>query len=272
MRGTTPSDSAVGPIRAGHGFDGARLAEYLAARLPGFGAGLAVQQFRGGQSCPTYRLETAGKRYVLRRKPPGRLLPTAHAIEREFLVLRALAGSAVPVPEALLLCEDPAVIGTPFYVMAEVPGRIFWDLTLPDVAATERAALYDAMNATIAALHRLDPVALGLGDYGRPAGYVARQIERWTAQYRASETETIPAMERLIAWLPAHLPPDTAAALVHGDFRLDNLIFAADEPRVVAVLDWEVSTLGDPLADFAYHCMMWRLPPDAFQGLRGVDL
>lgn len=265
-------DAETGPVRESHRFDVARLEGYLVAHLPGFAGPIDVRQFRGGQSCPTYQLRTERAAYVLRRKPPGKLLPSAHAIDREYRVLSALANTGLPVPTARLLCEDPDVVGTPFYIMDYVPGRIFWDLALPGMTPPERAGIYDAMNEVMARLHAVDQVAVGLGDFGRPSGYVARQIERWTKQYRASETETIEAMERLIEWLPENLPAEEEVALVHGDYRLDNMIFHPTEPRVVAVLDWEVSTIGDPLADFAYHCMLWRLPPDAFKGLRGLNL
>lgn len=229
-----------------------------------------LAQFKGGQSNPTFLVETPDGRYVLRRKPAGTLLPSAHAVDREFRVMQALAGSGVPVPRVHALCTDAAVIGTMFYVMDCVPGRILWDPHLPGMASSERAALYDDMNRTLAALHEVDVAAVGLADYGRPGGYIARQLDRWTRQYRASETEPIEAMEQLIAWLPRHQPADTGTRLVHGDFRLDNLVFAQDAPRVVAVLDWELSTLGDPMVDFAYHCMAWRLPPSV-RGLGDLD-
>ena len=209
---------------------------------------------------------------MLRRKPAGEVLPSAHAVDREFRVLRALHGTEVPVARPLALCTDPDVIGSMFYVMDYVDGRIFWDQSLPGLAPAERGALYDAMNATIAALHRLDWQALGLADYGRPGNYLARQVARWSKQYRASETEPIEAMDRLIDWLPAHLPAREVPALVHGDFRMDNLIFHPTEPRVLAVLDWELSTLGDALADFGYHAMSWRIPPNGFRGIGGLDL
>jgi aminoglycoside phosphotransferase (APT) family kinase protein len=208
---------------------------------------------------------------VLRRKPPGKLLPSAHAVDREFRVISALAG-AFPVPRALLLCEDETVIGTPFYLMEYVEGRIFWDPTLPGHTPRERAAIFDEMNRVLALLHSVDYAARGLGDYGKPGNYFSRQIDRWTRQYRASETETIEAMDRLIEWLPQNIPPGDETCLVHGDYRLDNLIFHPDAPEIVAVLDWELSTLGHPLADFAYHLMSWRLPPGVFPGLAGRDL
>jgi aminoglycoside phosphotransferase (APT) family kinase protein len=237
-----------------------------------------LTKFPGGQSNPTYLLEGAEEaegvtsRYVLRRKPPGPLLPSAHAVEREYRVMQALAGSGVPVPRVHLLCEDPSVIGTAFYVMDHVEGRSLWDPSLPGMSPPERAAIYDEMNRVIAALHGVDFAAAGLADFGRPGAYLKRQVERWTKQYRASQTEPIAAMEQLIEWLPAHLPNADETTLVHGDFRLDNLILHPTEPRILAVLDWELSTLGHPLADFAYHCMTWRVSPGDFRGLKGHDL
>ena len=252
--------------------DAARLEPWLEANVAGYRGPLEIARFQGGQSNPTFRLTTPGATYVLRRKPAGEVLPSAHAVDREFRVLRALHGTEVPVARPLALCTDPDVIGSMFYVMDYVDGRIFWEQSLPGLAPAERGALYDAMGATIAALHRLDWQALGLADYGRPGNYLARQVARWTRQYRASETETIEAMDRLIDWLPAHLPAREVPALVHGDFRMDNLIFHPTEPRVLAVLDWELSTLGDALADFGYHAMSWRIPPNGFRGIGGLDL
>ena len=254
-------------------FDAAALSDYLRAHLPDAQGPLRVEQFKGGQSNPTYMLTAAnGRRYVLRRKPPGKLLPSAHAVDREYRIMRALAGSGVPVPGMHVLCLDESVIGTPFYVMDFVDGRIFWDPLLPGMQPAERTAIFDEMNRVIAALHSVDYTALGLADYGRPSQYIARQVARWSQQYRASETEPIDAMDRLIAWLPAHIPPGDETAIVHGDYRLDNVIFHPTEPRILAVLDWELSTLGHPLADFAYHCMAWRLSPGQFRGLIGGDL
>jgi aminoglycoside phosphotransferase (APT) family kinase protein len=241
-------------------FDGARLAAFLLPRLPGFTGPLAVRQFKGGQSNPTYLVETPTRRYVLRRKPPGKLLPSAHAIDREFRLIGALAVQGFPVPQPYLYCDDPSVIGTPFFLMAHVEGRVFWEPHLPEASAAERAAIYDAANATLARLHRYDPAALGLADFGRGENYVARQVERWSRQYRASETEPIDDMERLLAWLPAHLPPPAPVRLVHGDYRLDNIIVAPSEPKVAAVLDWELATLGDPLADLSFNLMAWDMP------------
>jgi aminoglycoside phosphotransferase (APT) family kinase protein len=242
-------------------FEATRLEAYLAARVPGFAGPLTVRQFKGGQSNPTYLLETPQRKYALRRKPPGKLLPSAHAVDREFRVISALSAQGFPVAAPIVYCDDPDVVGTAFYVMSFVAGRVFWEPQMDGCTPAERGAVYDAVNATIAQLHSYDPAAIGLGDFGRGESYVARQVERWSKQYRASETETIDEMERLIAWLPAHLPPAGPVRLVHGDFRLDNLILAPDAPRVLAVLDWELSTLGDPLADFSYHLMKWHMPP-----------
>ena len=266
--------SELKEVSARHRFDVDRLAAYLAQALPGFAGPLQVRQFQGGQSNPTYLLTTPQRHYVMRSKPgpAAKLLPSAHAIEREFRVMRALASQGVPVPEVLLLCEDESVIGRAFFVMAHVDGRVLWDPALPGMAAAERSAIFDEMNRVIAALHRVDVEAAGLGDYGRAGNYFERQIGRWSRQYRASETAPIEAMNRLIDWLPAHVPPGDETAVVHGDFRLDNLIFHATEPRVLAVIDWELSTLGHPLADFSYLCMAWHIPPGAFRGLAGLDL
>jgi aminoglycoside phosphotransferase (APT) family kinase protein len=256
-------------------FDVKRLETYLAARMPMFSPPLSVRQFKGGQSNPTYLLDTPTRRCVLRRKPPGKLLPSAHAIDREVRILRALHGHHFPVAEPLLYCDDETVVGTPFYVMGFVEGRVFWEPQMPGCDPAERAQVYDAMNATLARLHSFDPAALALADFGRAENYVARQIERWSKQYRASETEKIVEMERLIAWLPAHVPPAGPARIVHGDYRLDNTIIAADSPKVLAVLDWELSTLGDPLADFTFHLMQWHMRPDEGAGvgsLVGRDL
>lgn len=249
-----------------------KLGAWLRGRLPRWEGAITLQPLAGGQSNPTYLVRAGEERYVLRRKPFGDLLPSAHAIEREFRVMQALADTAVPVPRMHLLCEDTSVIGSSFYVMDFIEGRVFWDPSLPGMAQEQRAAIYDELNRVISALHAIDPAAVGLSDFGRPGQYLRRQVDRWTRQYRASETERIEPMERLIAWLPAHLPDSEASTLVHGDFRIDNVIFHPVEPRVVAVLDWELSTLGHPLADFAYHCMAWRVTPDEFRGLRGHDL
>ena len=252
--------------------DTGRLTEYLRALGHDVDGGLTITAFTGGQSNPTYRLDLGSRSYVLRRKPDGVLLPSAHAIEREYRVINALASTEVPVPRVHVFCQDATVIGTPFYLMDFVEGRMFWDPTLPGMEPRERAALYDELNRVIAALHRVDVTTVGLSDFGRPGHYIARQIERWTQQYRASEAEPIYAMERLIEWLPAHVPSEDETSLVHGDFRIDNVIFHPTEPRIIGVLDWELSTLGHPLADFAYHCMSWRVTPDEFRGMAGHDL
>jgi aminoglycoside phosphotransferase (APT) family kinase protein len=255
-------------------FDAGRLEAYLREHVVGFAGPIVVSQFKGGQSNPTYLVETPLRRYVLRRKPPGKLLPSAHAVDREFRVIGALHAQGFPVPEAMLYCADESVVGTAFFVMSHVEGRVFWEPQMPASHPAERAAVYDAMNATLARLHSFEPAAIRLGDYGRGENYVARQVERWSKQYRASQTEPIEDMEHLIAWLPEHLPPAQPPRLVHGDYRLDNMILAPDEPRIDAVLDWELSTLGDPLADFSYHLMQWHMPPsDAGTGsLVGEDL
>ncbi len=269
---TNSSDTTS--VREAHRFDEARLAAYLGARLTGFGGAMSVRQFPGGQSNPTFLIEAAGRRWVLRKKPPGKLLPSAHMIEREYRVISALADTGVPVPKAALLCEDDSIIGTPFYVMEFVEGRVFVDPTLPGLSADERGAIYDSMAETLARLHLVDWRAAGLGDFGRPENYVARQIARWSKQYEASKTADIPAMDCLIEWLPSHIPAREETTLVHGDFRLGNLIFHPREPRVVAVLDWELSTLGHPLSDLAYNCMLYRLPPDlpTVRGFGDIDL
>jgi aminoglycoside phosphotransferase (APT) family kinase protein len=261
------------PVPERQRFDVAALERYLRAHLGHFEGPLAVEQFRGGQSNPTFLLTAAdGARYVLRRKPSGALLPSAHAVDREFRIISALHGSAVPVAQPLLLCTDESVIGTMFYVMSYVAGRNFWDPTLRDASASERSAIYDEMNRVMVALHSLDYAAAGLADYGRPGNYFARQIARWSKQYRASETERIEAMEKLLTWLPANIPPLEETALVHGDYRLDNMIFHPREPRMLAVVDWELSTLGHPLADFSYHVMLWRVGAGEIRGLKDVDL
>ena len=260
------------PVQERHRFDVERLAQYLSANVEGFAGPLQVGQFVGGQSNPTFLLVTPGRRYVLRRKPPGKLLPSAHAVDREYRVITALRQANIPVARSWVLCMDDNVIGTAFYVMEYVDGRVLWDQSLPGMSRAERAAIYDEMNRVIAALHKVDYHAIGLDDYGKPGNYLERQISRWTKQYRASETEKIEAMEKLIEWLPQHIPPQDETSVVHGDYRLDNVIFHRTEPRILAVLDWELSTLGHPLADFAYHCMYWRLTPGEFRGIGGLDL
>jgi aminoglycoside phosphotransferase (APT) family kinase protein len=250
----------------------ARLEGWMRDHIDGFRGPLAAEQFEGGQSNPTYKLLSGAGPYVLRRKPLGHLLPSAHAVDREYRVMRALAGTAVPVPKVFALCEDDAVIGSAFYVMEFLGGRIFWDPRLSGLAPAVRRAMFDSMNSAIAALHSVDHLAVGLAEFGRPGNYLARQIGRWSRQYQASETELQPAMDQLIEWLPRHLPPEGEPRIVHGDYRIDNLIYHATEPRVIGVLDWELSTIGDPLADFAYHAMAWRVTPELFRGLAGIDL
>ena len=265
-----PADTR--PVSLQHAIDLERLAAWLETRVAPLAGPLEAAQFKGGQSNPTYLLAAGAQRYVLRRKPPGKLLPSAHAVDREYRVIRALAGTGVPVARALAMCEDESVIGTAFYVMEYVGGRVFWDPRLPDLAVAERRAIHDEINRVIAALHGVDPGAVGLGDYGRTGEYIARQVSRWSKQYQASETEKIEAMDNLIAWLPENIPAAEETRIVHGDYRIDNVIFHSVEPRILAVLDWELSTLGHPLADFAYHCMVWRIPPGVFRGLGGLDL
>ncbi|HTH28615.1 MAG TPA: phosphotransferase [Sphingobium sp.] len=260
-------------VREGYAFDVDGLARWMAAHVEGYAGPLTVEQFKGGQSNPTYKLVTPGRNYVLRRKPPGKLLKGAHAIEREARVLQALGGQGYPVARIHGLCTDDDVIGTWFYVMDHVDGRIFWDATFPGIDRAERPAYFDAMNAAIAALHGIDPDAAGLGDFGRPGNYFARQISRWTRQYQEdAEAGRDADMDWLVDWLPANIPAQESTAVVHGDFRCDNMIFHPTEPRILAVLDWELSTLGDPLADFAYHAMMYRMPPHIVAGLGGADL
>ncbi|MBP7335711.1 phosphotransferase family protein [Niveispirillum sp.] len=248
------------------------LARWMRGSIPGGPALRTVDKFAGGQSNPTYRIGTAGGTYVLRRKPFGRLLPSAHAVEREFRLMSALHPTGFPVPRPVALCEDQAVIGSAFYLMEMVEGRTFWDGTLPALSKADRHACYEAMIDTVAALHSIDPRTVGLGDFGRPGKYVARQVDRWTKQYRAAQTEDIPEVEKLIEWLPSTLPEQADASIIHGDYRIDNLIFAADRPQVRAVLDWELATIGDPLADFAYLAMCWVMPRDGRAGLADVDL
>src|SRR5450631_2080289 len=260
------------PVAEAHRFDVAALERYLRSHVPGFEGPVTVEQFKGGQSNPTFLLRGGEKRYVLRRKPPGKLLPSAHAVDREYRVITALADSDVPVGRTYCLCTDESVIGSMFYVMDYVEGRVLWDPLLPGMQPSERRAIFDEINRVIAALHRVDFHAAGLADYGKPGNYFSRQIDRWSRQYKASETEKIEAMDRLIEWLPGNIPPGDATAIVHGDYRLDNMIFHPSEPRVLAVLDWELSTLGHPMADFSYHMMTWRLSPDQFRGLSGSDL
>ena len=261
------------PVEERHRFDISSLEHYLAQHIADLRGPLAVEQFKGGQSNPTYKVsDAAGRRFVLRRKPPGKLLPSAHAVDREFRVIHALYPTGFPVAKPHVLCEDALVIGTPFYVMDFVAGRVLWDQSLPGMTKTERAAIWDELNRVIAQLHTIDYRAVGLEEFGKPGNYIERQISRWTKQYQASETERVEAMDNLIAWLPKNIPPSASTTVVHGDYRLDNAIFHPTEPRILAVLDWELSTLGDPLADFAYHCMSWHIPPGQFRGIAGLDL
>ncbi len=246
------------------------LGRWMAGTVPGYAGPLSYVRFNGGQSNPTYRLDTPAASWVLRRKPFGPILPSAHAVEREYRVIAALHPTGFPVPRPLGLCEDDGVIGAPFYVMEMVAGRTIWDGAMPGMTPPDRRAHYDAMVDTLAALHQTDPVAAGLGDYGRPGNYFERQVTRWTKQYRASETGRMESVERLIDWLPRTLPPQTRTAIVHGDYRVDNLIYAPGEPRVIAVLDWELSTLGDPLADFSYLLMNWVTEPEGRSGVKGL--
>jgi aminoglycoside phosphotransferase (APT) family kinase protein len=261
------------PVEERHRFDVSSLEHYLAQHIRDLRGPLAVEQFKGGQSNPTYKIsDVAGRRFVLRRKPPGNLLPSAHAVDREYRVIKALHPTGFPVAKPHVLCEDALVIGTPFYVMDFVDGRVLWDQSLPGMTKAERAAIWDELNRVIAQLHKIDYRAVGLEEFGKPGSYIERQISRWTKQYRASETERVEAMDNLIAWLPKNIPPSASTTVVHGDYRLDNAIFHPKEPRILAVLDWELSTLGDPLADFAYHCMSWHIPPGQFRGIAGLDL
>ncbi|MET0372368.1 MAG: phosphotransferase [Sphingobium sp.] len=267
------SQIGTSAVRDKHRFDEAALEAWMQANVAGFAGPLTVEQFKGGQSNPTYKLITPTRHYVMRRKPPGDLLPGAHAVDREARVLSALEGTGVPVAHVYGLCTDDSVIGTWFFIMEMVEGRIIWDATFPDVPREDRPAYFDAMNAAIAALHQVDPVAAGLGDYGKPGNYFARQIARWSRQYvEDTDAGRDPNLDRLIEWLPTAIPQGDETRVVHGDFRTDNMIFHPTEPRILAVLDWELSTLGHPLADFTYHAMMYRMPPLVVPGLAGADL
>ena len=278
----TPSDTTTftgtRPVADAHRFDEAALQRWLTQHVDGFAGPLQVEMFKGGQSNPTYKLITPGRSYVMRAKPGpvAKLLPSAHAIEREFRVMQALAATDVPVARMHALCEDESVIGRAFYVMDCVDGRVMWDQSLPGMTPAQRGAIYDEMNRVLAALHRVRPEAVGLADYGKPGNYFERQIGRWSKQYQASITQAIPEMDHLMAWLPQHMPAmaqDPAlVSVVHGDYRMDNLMFHPSEPRVLAVLDWELSTLGHPLADFSYHCMSWHIAPGQFRGIGGLDI
>lgn len=265
----------VGAVRGALGFDESRLTSYLEGAIKGFRGPIGFEQFDGGQSNPTYRLRTPDGMYVLRRKPPGVLLASAHAVDREFQVMSALFGRGFPVPEPLTMCFDESVIGSQFYVMRFVPGRVFFDLTMPDLSRDERAAVFDSVNATLAMLHSFKPAELGLADFGKPGNYFARQVARWSRQYEAARLEDIPEMDKLIAWLPGAVPPDDGrVSVIHGDFSFHNLLISPTEPRVVAVLDWELSTLGHPLGDLSYNLADWYRPDgmDLRGTLRGRDL
>ena len=269
-----PLDDDVTAVREAHRFDEARLERYLRERMPNFRGPLTVRQFVGGQSNPTFLLETPDARYVMRKKPPGTLLQSAHQVEREFRIIKALATTDVPVPRVHLLCEDTSIIGTAFFVMDFVEGRIMRDPMMPEASPHERAACYDSMNDVLARLHKVDFRAVGLGDYGRPQAYVARQLARWSKQYEASKIDEIPEMDRLIEWLGRHIPADDETTIAHGDYRIENIIFHPAEPRVVAVLDWELSTLGHPLGDLAWACRAYHCPPgiDGVSSFQGIDL
>ena len=274
----TQAFTGTRPVSAQHAFDVQALQTWLAQNLDGFQGPLSVEMFKGGQSNPTYKLITPTRRYVMRAKPGpvAKLLPSAHAIEREFRVMSALRQTTVPVAQMHVLCEDESVIGRAFYIMECVEGRVMWEQSLPGLSREERGAIYDEMNRVMAALHSVRPADIGLGDYGKPGNYFERQIGRWSKQYTASITQPIPAMDELMAWLPTHIPAmaqdESMVSIVHGDYRLDNLMFHPTEPRVLAILDWELSTLGHPLADFSYHCMAWHIPPGAFRGIGGLDV
>ena len=255
--------SGTKQVAENHRFDEAALYDYLAAHIDGFAGPMQVEEFKGGQSNPTYKLVTPERSYVLRRKPPGTLLKSAHAVDREYQVITALNKTNVPVPQTFCLCEDESVIGTIFYVMEFVAGRVIWEPLVPGVTVDERRQIFDSQLAFMADLHMVDYKAIGLEDFGKPGNYFARQISRWTKQYQASETEEIVEMNRLIDWLPGNIPDDDSVSLVHGDFRLDNAVLHPTEPRIVAVLDWELATLGHPLGDFTYHLMQWRNPDSA---------
>lgn len=264
--------SGAGSIRKGHEIDVGALEAWMRSTVDDFKGPLTVEQFKGGQSNPTYKLTTPSRTYVLRRKPPGTLLASAHAVDREYRVITALYSTGFPVARTYGLCLDDAVIGTWFYVMDCVEGRVFWDTSFPEVAAAERPAYFEAMNATLAQLHTTDFAAIGLGDYGKPGNYFARQIGRWSRQYvEDPDAGRFEAMDRLVAWLPEAIPAGDETSIVHGDYRSDNMIFHPTEPKVAAVLDWELSTLGHPLADFTYHLMLWFLPAEAMQGMLGKD-
>ncbi|HEX5378791.1 MAG TPA: phosphotransferase [Phenylobacterium sp.] len=267
-----PGTPNLGDVRTAHRLDEAALDRWLAAHVEGYRGPLSVRQFQGGASNPTYLLTAGEARYVMRKKPPGQLLASAHQVDREYRVMKALGGTGFPVPRMRALCEDESVVGTSFYVMDFLEGRIFRDARLPGMAPAERTAIYDELNAVMAQLHGIDPAAVGLSDYGRPGNYFERQIGRWIKQYRGAETEHIPAMEALIAELPGRVPADDTVTIAHGDYRLENVMFHPTEPRIIAVLDWELSTLGHPLADLAYNCILWHSRSESWGTLDGIDL
>lgn len=260
-----------GPVRTAHRFDEAALERYLRVHMAGFEGPLSVQQFGGGQSNPTFLLSAGGKRYVMRKKPPGQLLKSAHQVDREYRIMKALSQTDVPVPRMHVLCEDESVVGTAFYLMDFLEGRIFRDPQLPSLAPAERTAIYDSMNDVLARLHKVDFAKVGLGDFGKPGNYFERQIARWITQYRAAQTDQIADMERLIEWMPKNIPSDDSVTIAHGDYRLENSVFHPTEPRMIAVLDWELSTIGHPLADLAYNCMGYRVQNPRQGGLVGVN-
>jgi aminoglycoside phosphotransferase (APT) family kinase protein len=266
--------SGIRDVAEAHQFDVGQLETYMLSHVEHFQGPLTVHQFKGGQSNPTYLLESPSGKYVMRRKPPGKLLKSAHAVDREFTIISALYAADFPVPRPFVLCKDEEIVGTMFFIMEFVEGRIFWELDLPDLDPKERAAIYDNLGETIAQLHNFDHEKIGLGDYGKPGNYFARQISRWSKQYYASETEKIAEMDKLIEWLPENIPDDESVSVVHGDFRLDNLVIHPSEPRIIAVLDWELSTIGHPLGDFTYHLMAWQTPEIGIgsSGLLGKDL
>ncbi len=266
--------SGTRDVREAHQFDIAQLEEYMLSHVESFHGPLSVQQFKGGQSNPTYLLESPSGKYVMRRKPPGKLLKSAHAVDREFRVISALYAADFPVPRPHVLCKDEEIVGTMFFIMEFVEGRIFWELDLPESDPAERTAIYEDLGQTIAKLHNFDYEKIGLGDYGKPGNYFARQISRWSKQYYASKTNKLENMDKLINWLPDHIPDDESASVVHGDFRLDNLVIHPTEPEIIAVLDWELSTIGHPLGDFTYHLMAWQTPEIGIgsSGLLGKDL
>jgi aminoglycoside phosphotransferase (APT) family kinase protein len=268
------SDQFVGvkPVEERHRVHSGRLEDFLKKHIDGFCGPLQIEQFKGGQSNPTYRISAGGKRYALRKKPPGKLLPSAHAVDREYKVIKALHGVGFPVARPYVLCEDESVIGTAFYVMDCVEGRVLWDQSLPGMSKVERRAIWEELNRVIVLLHSIDYKAVGLADFGKAGNYIERQVGRWSKQYLASETAKIEAMDRLIDWLPKNVPGASETTIVHGDYRLDNMVFHPIEPKILAVLDWELSTLGDPLADFSYHCMSWHIPPGKFRGIAGLPL